>query len=746
MRTIPPAPRCRLLYCGPLFLLLGLSHPTVAQEASDSGAPVELDAVSVMGASPDDVRDITGSAHQVDQETLERDEYDNIHRVLQRVPGVYIRGEDGYGLRPNIGLRGTTTERSQKITLLEDRILIAPAPYAAPAAYYFPMTSRMVGVEVVKGPGAIAHGPATVGGAVNLQTRRIPLSTAFGVDAALGTDEYGKVEAHYGDTAGNVGWLIDGVHLESGGFKELDGGGDTGFSKNSVMVKGNWTPDPMAAVYQEFEVKLGYADERSNETYLGLSDEDFGARPFRRYAASQEGEMDTQHLQGELRHRLEFGPDRTLSTTLYRHDFDRNWTKLRALPFRTDRSALEILNAPDAGLNRNLIAVLRGEKDSAIDQETLLVGNFDRAFYAQGIQTRLQWAARLAGLDHDFEFGLRYHEDQVERNHTEDAFLMQDGRMVRNDDPRVPFTVNREEADALAGYVRDTARLGKLTVDAGVRVESIDYVSRDALTGTRIETSNTVVLPGAGAFYQVQPTWGILAGVHSGFVPTGPGEGDAVDAEKSLNFEAGFRYLDNPNRFEVVGFFNDYRNLTGTCTISSGCAGARGQTFNGGEVDIYGLEALLAYEWSPAGGWRVPVRATYTFTETEFQSSFESDFSLWLEVQEGDRLPYMPRHQGSLSVGLATEAWDLTTNLAYVGEQLEQAGQGDDASDGPLGDDTVDARVVVDLVGRYRFGRRTTVYAKVDNVFDNEYLLSRRPFGARPGKPRTVIGGVKYAF
>lgn len=727
-------------------VLAGLPRLTAAQQEAAAGEPIRLDAVSIVGESPRALRDVTGSAHSVDQETLERNEYDNVHRVLQGVPGVNIRGEDGYGLRPNIGLRGTTTERSQKITLLEDQVLIAPAPYAAPPAYYFPMVSRMVGVEVVKGPGAIAHGPATVGGAVNLKTRSVPLDTSLGVDAALGTDQYRKAQAHYGDSAGQFGWLVDGVHVETAGFKNLDGGGDTGFAKNSVMVKGRWQAAPGAALYQEAEIKLGYADEISDETYLGLTDGDFSATPFRRYAASQRGKMDTEHLQAELRHLLELTPELTLRTVLYRHDFERRWAKLRAAPFRTDRTALEILDDPDAGLNRNFIAVLRGEKDSETPQETLLLGNFDREYYAQGIQGLLEWFPRLLGSDHHVSLGLRYHEDVVERDHTEDAFLMRSARMVRNEDPRTPFTVNREEAEAISAYFRDETRIGPVTLNAGVRVESIDYRSRDQLAGTTLNTSNTVVLPAGGLFYQVGSSWGVLAGVHRGFVPAGPGEGEEVEAEKSLNFEAGMRYLDQRLHAEVIGFFNDYSNLTGTCTISSGCADARGQTFNGGEVDIYGVETLLAFEWPLAPGWRVPVHATYTFTETEFQSSFESDFALWLEVQEGDRLPYMPRHQGSVSVGLATSAWDVTTNVSYVGEQLEQAGQGDDESDGPLGDETVDSRVVVDLVGRYRPAERFTVYARVDNLFDNEYLLSRRPFGARPGKPRTVVAGVKYEF
>jgi Fe(3+) dicitrate transport protein len=58
----------------------------------------------------------------------------------------------------------------------------------------------------------------------------------------------------------------------------------------------------------------------------------------------------------------------------------------------------------------------------------------------------------------------------------------------------------------------------------------------------------------------------------------------------------------------------------------------------------------------------------------------------------------------------------------------------------------VDSYPAVDLVGHYRLGKPHSLYAKVDKFFDNTYLVSRRPYGARPSKPRTFTVGYKYAF
>ncbi len=166
--------------------------PTAAAEQEtdepETGSTPEQPFVERLRVISDPVDRTPGSVSYLNEEQLRRQHYTDIHRVLSLLPGVNLQEEDGYGLRPNIGIRGSGTERSQKITLLEDGILIAPAPYAAPAAYYFPTAGRMSGIEVRKGSSAIRQGPYTNGGVLNLMSSPIPGRFYGDIEIEAGSD------------------------------------------------------------------------------------------------------------------------------------------------------------------------------------------------------------------------------------------------------------------------------------------------------------------------------------------------------------------------------------------------------------------------------------------------------------------------------------------------------------------------------------------------------------------------------
>ena len=108
-----------------------LAQTDLAQTDSDEqkGQRIEIEDVLVIGKR-DDVLLVAGSGTVFDQEQLDKEDHIDLHQILSAAPGIYVREEDGFGLRPNIGIRGATTDRSQKLTIMEDGVLIGPAPYS----------------------------------------------------------------------------------------------------------------------------------------------------------------------------------------------------------------------------------------------------------------------------------------------------------------------------------------------------------------------------------------------------------------------------------------------------------------------------------------------------------------------------------------------------------------------------------------------------------------------------------------
>ena len=146
------------------------------------------------------ILEIPGSVNYISPKELQRFGYSDINRVLKSIPGVNIQEEDGFGLRPNIGLRGTGSERSSKITIMEDGVLMSPAPYTAPSAYYFPTSGRMHAIEILKGSSQIKYGPFTTGGAINLISTPIPSESSGIMDISMGNYGLAKMHANYGDS------------------------------------------------------------------------------------------------------------------------------------------------------------------------------------------------------------------------------------------------------------------------------------------------------------------------------------------------------------------------------------------------------------------------------------------------------------------------------------------------------------------------------------------------------------------
>lgn len=710
-----------------LLLLAPLAHAEDAPPPAEEEEETEPDMVLIIESEGSAPR-VAGSAQVVGAEVLERYAYDNVEQALAQVPGVSTRNEDGFGLRPNIGIRGANSDRSAKITLMEDGILLAPAPYAAPAAYYFPMMARITGVEVIKGAAATRHGPQTVGGALNLLSRPIPQTTSGAVELAGGSYLTGRAHGWGGGRwgagpLGEVGLMLEGVHLRSDGFKELPGGEPTGFNKSEGTLKlGLWPVEG-----HRFELKLGLSDETSHEDYLGLTLSDLEEDPHQRYAASALGLMRFQRTQAVLSWEAETGADLRVRTVAYHQGLQRAWTKLNGFANGTDIHSL-LQADPSGGTASLFLGILRGEVDSVGAEQALLIGTNDRRFQAMGVQSEARWTHTLGPIEGTLETGLRLHQDIVQRLHDEKGYDMLDGALVDRGEELVVTTDSTSVAQALAVHAHEELDFGTLILLPGGRIEVIRTFVDDEEADTRV-----VGLPGLAAMLRPDPLLDLFAGLHRGFSPVSPGQAPEVRPELAWTAEAGLRLHREEALAEVVGFLVDYANLTGECTMSSGCeADAVGQQFNGGRALVLGVEALG--QLRPAvGPFHLPVQASYGYTHSSFQSDFRSDFDQFGSVSAGDRLPYSPEHQLGGRLALEHDRFDLGAGASWRSGMLDVAGEL------PAQESDVPSLLLVDAAVGVKVHRLVGLRAVGSNLADSAALTSWRPMGARPTPPRMVM-------
>lgn len=704
---------------------------------------VEIETIEIIG-SVDEAKQVAGSAYVITEEDLETYEYTDIHKILSNVPGVNFRPEEGYGLRPNISIRGTYADRSGKITLMEDGVLIAPGPYSSSSAYYFPTAGRIAGVEVLKGPAAISQGPYTIGGAINLLSTPIAEESGGLINQELGEDGTSRTHLHYSLVGNNAAMLIESHTWQTDGFDSIKGSSaDTGFDKDDLVIKLRLNTDADADVYQELNIKYQDSDEDSDQTYVGLADADFRRDAHQRYGLSAYDNMDNSHETTSFNYLADFG-DLEFSATMYDNDFARNWFKVDKIDnnkvYGHGNGINNIIAAANAG-EATASAILNGTNAEAVE---IKLKNNNRAYTNEGTDLKVQYKTENQTLT----MGYRDTED------SEDRFQVyaytpwlngQLGALTVGSNPGYSSNNRLTTAEAQAFYINEELTMGALTVNLGYRSEDWTIVQERYVDSARsaINTEkgypktlsdNDNSLMGFGATYDMNDTTQLFFGFHEGFTPTGGG----ADPEQADNLEMGVRYSNDSTYMEAVYFDTDYQNMFGECTASGGATGSCeiGDTFNAGEASISGLELVVKTEMTSSSGIKYPLSAIYTSTDAEFDNTFDSDF--WGSVTAGMEIPDLPDSQLALQAGFETEnglsgsatfySYGSTCSVASCAAGTE-----------------IDSYNVIDASLTKAVNEAMDVYMVVSNITDETDVIARAPKnGARAQMPRSILVGIRY--
>ena len=738
----------------PLFIILfslGYSGIYSQEQQVEKDSVYQLQEIVVSSqqilGSKFKARNRTGSAYYISPEEIRRLGYTDINRMLKAVPGVNMYEEDGFGLRPNISLRGTKAERSERISIMEDGVLAAPAPYSAPAAYYFPNVARMEAIEVLKGSSQVQYGPFTTGGAINLVSTPIPNSFSGKANISYGSKNTFKSHTSVGSSWKHFGYMVEYLRYQSDGFKKYEDHAAKGFKRNDIIAKIRVKTDHVKGVNHALELKFGYADENSDETYVGLSADDFKKTPFLRYAGSQMDKLKTDHRQWVATYLLTFSNKLKITTNAYYNYFHRNWYKLNdvraGITSKEKRSIADVLVDPET--NIRYFDILTGKTDR--EEEALLVRANNRTYRSRGIQTRAEYRFNLNEFFFDLEFGLRYHADEEDRFQWDDSYSMKNKKMVLFMEGIHGTNANRvTSANALAGYLLAKLRYGAWTVTAGLRYEDVDLLKKDytkedlARSGkVRIETPNhaRVLIPGVGLHYQLMPAASVFFGIHKGFAP--PSAELYQKPESSVNMELGTRVAIGNFRAELIGFYNNYSNMLGSDLAASGGAGTLEQ-FNVGEARVKGAEFLVQYQPLPKNcNVRLPLQVSYTYTDTEIRNSFESHS--WGNVVRGDEIPYIFKHALNMQLGIECKWFYANIGARYNSDMRTSPGQGTIAER-----EKVPANLIFDASLNVFVNKYLTVRLNAINLTNRVYLTSRHPAGLRAGHPFGIYAGANVQF
>ncbi len=687
-------------------------------------------------------KEAIGSAHYISNTDLNKYNNTNIHQILNKVPGINLQEEDGFGLRPNIGIRGTGIERASKITIMEDGIMMAPAPYSSPAAYYFPTVGRMNSVEILKGSSQIKSGPLTTGGSINFISTPIPEKFRSSILLIGGTNNYRNYHGYAGGTFKNFGVLIEGFNYSSDGFKSLDDNKSTGFNKKDYNIKFNYKGKSSSKVFHETILSLGVTNENSNETYLGLTNEDFKTTPYKRYDASQNDNMKADQERYSIKNYIEFKSGINISSTLYLNKFHRNWYKLQSVV--SDNNKLGISSIFKEG-NEKAMSIVNGTINSLDDALIMRANN--RKYISRGAQVVLNKTFYKNNISHDISISSRLHYDEMDRFQWEDKYKIENKIMRLTSKGIEGTNSNRiQYSNAVANYINYKIKGQKYSLTFGLRNENIvgkreDYgksdIERLGLDLNTRKNSISVIIPGLGFMYGINNSSKAFLGIHKGFSP--PGDKPETKPEESINYELGYRKYTKTTQTEIIAYLSDYSNLLGADLAATGGTGTN-ELFNAGEALVKGIEFSTSINTiNLSSKFKLPIYFNYTFTDAKFSDDFESAFDPWGgDIRTGYYLPYISKHL--IGIGAEFKSNSFMVNLDYSYKSNFRTSPGLEMKNS---NDIIESFGVLNTALNYNFNENVILKLSVSNLLNKVYAVASRPAGLRPGQPRVIKLGIK---
>ncbi len=698
-----------------LIILPALTQMAHAENAVQLAEAIHVPRVDVIGNEAQLIK-TPGSATIIEQEVLESSHVFTTNEALRKVPGLVIRDEEGFGMRPNIGVRGLNPTRSTKVLLLEDGIPLTYAPYGENASYYHPTIDRFSSIEVLKGASQVKFGPTTSGGVINYITPDAPEAFGWHMSITGGNRDYLNTKMNVG---GN-GMLFDYTHKEGDGARD---------NTHSNIEDLNLKVTKAISDNHAITLRANWFTEDSQVSYSGVTQREFNNFGGE-YNPFNHDDFETTRYGVSATHDWQINTNALLTTNFYYSYFDRDWWRQQS---NTEASSI-FAGVGCAAFATDRINGIAANGDSCQGVQGRL-----RTYNTYGVEPRLTVTHVLGEL----EIGAKAHfEDQERRQVNGLSPIARVGTLAEN---------NERKTDAYSGFVSNRFDIGQVSITPIVRYEYIENERTNRLTG---DSGNTVLhewIPGLGLTYNPNDNLTVFASVHRGFAPprtedliSNAGGAVDVDAERSTNWELGFRAKPTVNlNIEATAFYNDFKNLIAVGSVASNVALSQGEaTFAGLELSGHyefdgGFYSRLAYTWLPVAKQDEPFKQV-------------SDDVIVTGSAPGNRQPYAPKTTITAAFGYKMGNWDSQLEAVHVGKQFADFAETENVPNSALGltgqIGEIAGYTIFNAALNYRYEPyKTTFFITSKNLFDKEYIVDRTR-GILTGMPRLVQVGARYDF
>lgn len=662
-------------------------------------AEVPLTRIDVVGEGSQAVMSQAGSVGIVTREELELMQPMSTEAALRGIAGVAIKPEEESAIVANIGIRGLSSG-DYKSLILEDGVPVAPGLFVGNGRYYNPRIQRMEGIEVLKGAASLRYGPNTIGGVINYKTKR-PVDGVV-VSSRVGSFGYreGTLEAGGVSSSGEAVGGISYTRAESDGFQ------NKGYVMDDFMAKVGFA----IGENQTVSAKFTYYDNEANISYRGLFLDEFKNKV--RANPAPDDYYLTGRTSFDVNHEWRINDNARLNTVVYWSQMHRDYWRFAINSAASNTAKSWVYTNNVDGNNRS----------------------FDRL----GMDTRLNFSHNTFGVDSTAEIGLRADTESMDNLRVRATRAQpRAGTVDRN---------SKESASSVALYAQNRFMVTpRLAITPGIRIESYEQKIDDRLNNANDgTTSNTEVKPGIGATYELSSTTQLYGSIYEAFSPAqnsaaiAGGDDQKLDAESSLNYEAGVRGFASQIAYEFTAFRMEFDNQI-VPAISNIFVNS-----NGGKTLHQGLEATFGYGHET--GLSLDTNFTYV-QKAEFVGDRLSSSGAVTTTRDGNRVPYTPKLVANVRLGYQIGALNTSVSANYNGSQYTDEANSSALAENVSGFFTgkIDSYTTMDLNAHYTLTDSFSVYGAVKNLTNKHYIASLRQ-GIYAGPSRSVEVGARYKF